>query len=35
VAGVVVSKLTPAPDPELVSRMFDVDEEAAKQPVAV
>jgi SSS family solute:Na+ symporter/sodium/pantothenate symporter len=35
VAGVVVTLLTPPPDPKLISRMFDADEEPARQPVTV
>jgi SSS family solute:Na+ symporter/sodium/pantothenate symporter len=35
VAGVVVSLLTPAPDPELVSKMFDADQEPVKDPLPV
>jgi len=35
VVGVVVSKLTPAPDPELISRMFDVDQEPVNEPATV
>jgi SSS family solute:Na+ symporter/sodium/pantothenate symporter len=35
VAGIVVTKLTPPPSPELVSRMFDAEEIPAKEPATV
>jgi sodium/pantothenate symporter len=35
VFGVVVTKLTPAPNPQLVSRMFDADQEPVKETIAV
>jgi sodium/pantothenate symporter len=35
VFGVVVTKLTPPPDPQLVSRMFDADQEPVQEPATV